>query len=502
MGGNSPRPWQHDIVLQTLYSGRCGSEFALSFPYLLTQARSDVFFSLLFGGRIVASAGAFFDSSIALRIFGELFSVPGFHDCCEKYNWRPLSLYSDDARSWTATKFLAMRLRGPKSLGLFREREPGFEMEPEQIRAKRETIADLIEHKEFDRLHTHVRPFLADHVVPVYAFENNGCDAEEPRGESGQVSPPRPPATVAPILTSHFPESLRGVLGYLEQYDLLNNMAKAKRVAAIKHFSPLQAVRRRTEDVSQTSCEDYDYRELRELNHRFEAAVGSDPAMNAFHLNGPGIYGHYYNLVRSWIERDWHTVRQQAYGASTCILSTTWHDRAIFDFDKSSRAYYLSDARIDDSLRITQERFGNLDWNILIELVADSSWRQTIYQLRECSTNEDIQRASESILNLLANRLKDYSFHAGHGKVSVVARESREAAEWALTSVAVAGLFEWSVHAFHLLLGLEPTHALAEIAAPTVTKAWVSGATWLQRQRTNMQLRTAVVPQIYLGRHS
>jgi hypothetical protein len=68
-------------------------------------------------------------------------------------------------------------------------------------------------------------------------------------------------------------------------------------------------------------------------------------------------YGYYYPLIDYWMEAEWHAVRHRTYGTDTCILSSDWHMREVFDFDRTSMVTYVADVTEDS--RPSAQQFGS-----------------------------------------------------------------------------------------------------------------------------------------------
>jgi hypothetical protein len=496
----SPASWQHDTLVQTLYSGRCGAGNALYFDYALAQARADVFFSLLFGSRIICSAGTFFDSSIAIRVFGELFSNPRFMTLCEHYKWYPLHLNTDNPRRWAAKDYLLNRWRDPNiKLGLFREDEASFEAQLARgISDLKKTAADCIQSGQYARLKNTYEPFLADHEVPCYDeapipdAEQSGLDAfvDTARDRSRSSS-----AWISPILTNDFAEWLHSILDYLSLRDCFVNMDPDSYNNTLSKFSPLSAVQKRTDSLPHESSRNYALDELRELNRKFKSVVGDSPLMNAFHRHGPAIYGHYFPLINHWIEVDWHTTRHAAYTSSTCLLSSNWEARQLFDIDPRSKVHYWLDTTIDDSLRPTQEGFGELDWSLLLDVVSDPSWQSLIWKIRDAKSPEEVAAWSDQVLDLLSRRITSFDFQLVKGRLLIAAKT--------VTASAFGAAAVCTSHFDSTLAGLLGVGVGIAAGRPSgeVFVDAVLGALWqgIGRWRNDRRLRTAVVPRIYLG---
>ena len=491
---------QHDSVVQTLYSGRCGSSQALYFDYALAQARADVFFSLLFGGRIVCSAGMFFDSPIAIRVFGELFSNVRFTAVCERYDWCPLRLNSDNPFTHAqgirnAKEYLLSRWRDPtKTFGLFREREDHFVIDSAQtIRDRKLAAARAVELDEYARLRNIYEPFLAEHRIPAAVLLPSSASEPQTGRETGMSG--AAPALVSPVLTSQFAEWLRCILDYLNPPDRFVDMELLPYQTILSAFSPFAAVKSRTSGLNQDRVGNYDIPELCERNLEFERSVGSSPMMNDFHNRGPEIYQHYYALVNSWIEQDWHTTRHEAYGSATCLLSSNWEERQVFDFDAASKVHYLSDTRIDDSLRLTQERFGELDWSILFDVISDQRWAALIWKIRDATTREEAEAAADEIFDLLSVRITDFDFQSDKGRFSIRAKRITDVLSFTSTLTVCVENYGGSV--LHMLgaAGVAVS-SRARLKQPVTAGivATVPGARWLHPRLSRRSLRTAIAP--------
>jgi len=500
----SSNAWQHDNLLQTLYSGRCGEDNALHFDYALAQARADVFFSLLFGGRIVCSAGAFFDSAIAIRVFGELFSQANFKTLSEEYEWYPLCLNTDNPAPWRVKDYLISRWLNPEqTFGLFREREKGFEAEwSGRILEMRRAAADCVRDDQYDRLRNVYRPFLVPYEVPRYDYVRSLND-KRPDVSAAQCTQPPGSVLIQPILTEDFASWLRSIVEYLTNRDCFYSMDSGDYENTLTKFSPLSAIKSRTRELPRERVGDYDLFELQEMNHEFENTVGNNPMMGAFHQKGPGIYGHYYALINNWIEAEWHATRHAAYRSRVCLFSSNWEEREVFDFDAESKIHYLLNAHIDDSLRLSQEKFGELDWSLLLGLVSDQRWRSLIWDVRDAKTSDAIVKGCDQMLDMLAGRITDFSFQADKGCLSIMAKSVANVLGRASAALCTSHFqADLSVlmgprHA-HISSSLTEQVAALSVARP-IERFIVSGTKWLYRPYIGRELRTVVSPPIYLG---
>jgi hypothetical protein len=497
--------WQHDVVLQTLYSAQSRGNNALYFDYSLAQARADVFFSLLFGGKIICSAGMFFDSLIAIRIFGELFSDPRFNSLCQKHRWHPLKLNTDNPQLTDPKNYIIGRWENPEiKFGLFREGESDFISRlAVDMDALKKDAAECIRNDDYVKLRNIYEPFLIDYEIDDYLQ-----DFDAPKNGINDTLPERTmrhaaSARIAPLLTKEFSEWLQSIVEYLSLPDCFVSMDPDAYAKILSTFVPLISVKRRTEALTLERFGDYDINDLRERNKEFESLVGNTPTMNALHRIGLGIYGHYYPLVNHWIEMDWHATRHAAYLSSACVLSSNWEARQVFDFDATSKVHYLMDTRIDDTLRLSQEKFGELDWGILLDLIADSDWRSLIAKIKDASEAKDVAALTDQILNMLSKRITSFSFDSEKGRLSISAKHVRSLTGRgsALAAILCTAHYQSSLEGLLGIAGLGlGAGLLGSLNSPATTAiaGLVPGARWVCEQITRKQLRTAIVPNLYL----
>jgi hypothetical protein len=482
---------QHDTIAQTLYSGRCGANNAPYFNYALAQARADVFFVLLFGGRISYSAASFFDSPIAIRIFGELFGDPRFSEICSRNDWLPLRLNTDNPRPWaSALDYVLWRWRetAPK-LNLFRENESGFDSpSPEETVALKSLMAEQLGAGQYARMQNTYQPFLAPHRLCVATGDTE----------------------VACILNEEFADWLHSILDYLQTPGCFVSMNEQDYTTKLSTFAPLAAVKRRAGNLPYEQLANFDRAEFQDCIESFEGVVGNSPLMNEFHTHGMRIFGSYFLLVNSWIEAEWHVTRHAAYSSSTCLLSSNWEERSVFDFDQKSRVHYMIDAFIDDSLQKTQERFGELDWTILLEMVSDTQWQRLIWKVRDARSSEEVDEAGLKILDLLAKRITSFTFDTKGGRVSISAKHLGKAMDSVSTAAVCLEAVETTLHgllgtpSFGKMLHIPSVDgavaAVAEIgkSVKAMGAIMIPGVRYAHGLHTGRQLRTAVVPRIYI----
>lgn len=485
--------------------------------YTIAQARSDVLFSLLFGGQVCFSAGAFFDSPIAIRVFGELCSHPEFDKFCSDYGWRPLWLSTDrrsDPNTNPAVKpsvvdFLTSRwLNKEMSFTLFREFEPGFE-DPVKMSKMKEAACSALRTEQYGSMADQLAPLFEDHKIErsdiiaaevdrdSYFFVEDTSSERHARARGAAVLPA--------ILTEETGLWFKGLMSYLLTYRTLDNREATKRPSALDEFFPLTAVIERTKSIDGSSKK-YSKDELEQLNASLLQKVGNPPTMNPIHNEGPGHYGPvYYPLIDYWMETEWHEVRHRMYGAKSCILSSDWQMREVFDFDHHSKATYMSDVRIDDSLRVVQEGFGEFTLDILFATITDSKWRSSLLQMRAEADREQRRKHADAILSLLASKLGDFHFEHEDGIVSINVKR--------LSKLGYLGSYAGIVSKHHNtlegLLGTQFTTLLEVGALPVgliaadskmvteTLRPLVKGAKYVFEFYKRRELRRAIIPDIY-----
>ncbi len=505
----------HKVIIQNLYSRKADSSKAIQYTYTTAQARSDVFYSLLFGGQVCFSAGAFFDSPIAVQVFGELCSHPKFESFCQDYGWRPLWLNTDrlsdfpcnDSSKPSIVQFITARWRDPKlSFIFFREFEAGFD-DPAKMKEMKDNASAALEAEEYGGLADILAPLYEAHRIEhAIDFENirnqRSLIDEETAQERLDYSPEF--ATTPAILTNSTGKWLKGLVDYLTKYKALENREATKRPAALEDFRPMMSVLERTKRLEGLSKQ-FSKEELDGLNSEFVRRFGDNiTTMNPIHKDGPTHYGHYYPIVDFWTEAEWHQVRHRMYGAETCILSSDWQIRDIGDFDPTSLATYVADLRIDDSLRVTQEGFGEASWDVLFSTITDTKWRSLLRQIRGESDRELQRKYADAILNLLASKFSDFHFEDDGGFVSInLKRASR------IGSVAAYGGLVMKYHnTLEGLLGTPLAIVAVSAAAPLsyipssntaapIFRPMLKGVKYLYGAYKGRQLRRAIVPDIY-----
>lgn len=356
----------------------------------------------MFGGQIHGSAGAFLDSAIAIRVFGELFTEPGFLEVCRDHGWRPLMLNTDElphdptTPRPMVTDYLCRRWRNfSLTNNFFRLGEPGFDRDG-LARSLQEKTVDLLASGHLDALQDALAPLSIDHAA--IALDPS---AQAPAGVTAL------PALFKPQDKNRVPKAgvwLQSILDYLIRFDACADRRNSPDPDILEKYSMSDAILRRTENIDAEKFPE-EKRELEELNTEFLARHGDIRLMSDLHNHGEDHYGHNWLLIRHWMESEWHINRQKMYAADVCILSSDLLIRSVLDFDRHSLLTYSSDIKIDDSLRITQQKFAQLDWVILISLASDSRWRTAVQALRDAPSGAKRQLAAERIFTLLAQRI-------------------------------------------------------------------------------------------------
>jgi hypothetical protein len=485
----------YSLILQSIYSTKSWGDKAPFFEYSISQARADIFFSLLFGGQIVASAGAFFDAPIALRVLGELMSHPKFIATCIDYGWRPLRLNTDGDAALSPAQYLAGRWLNPTTEFTF-FREPGqslWEGETAALAALKKEASEAVDRGEFGRLSRVLKPLYANHLI-----------RQSPAGRRDSRYLELPPASMPAVLTPAVGEWLRAILGYLRLDDTFTRMSDASRLEYMKNFSLFDAVMTRTNALTDEYFGQFSKSELCALNIDFIRKVPGRSSMNAYHIEGPSHYGHYYTLIHNWIEIEWHILRHQLYQTDTCLLSSDWTLRDLFDFDRESKVTYLSNVAVDDSLRVAQEGFAQIHWDVLLAVITDHKWATQIQRLHEHTNLDQKRRAAEEILDFLAVKLADFIFDTKDGRISILAKRASKVGALA----SYAGIVSKYHNTLEGLFGSGPTWSLAvggatlvsdapRLASP-LAKVVVKGLRYASEKYEAMRLRRAIVPGNYL----
>jgi len=297
---------------------------------------------------------------------------------------------------------------------------------------------------------------------------------------------------------------------YLNSPGCFLSMDKETYEDKISPFSPFSAVESRTQTLPIDNLGNYFTEELKELNKEFKSIAGTSPLMNDFHVHGPDVYKHYFLLVNSWIESEWHMTRHAAYSSSNCLMSSNWLERSILDFDKNSRIYYQIDTRMDDSLRKTQERFGQLDSSLLLDVISDRRWRPLIQEIRSAQTLDEFTRASDKIFSILSNKITTFSFDNNGGHISITARKINSTIDLVSDVSTCLTAIERSLHDLFGVTTLAESlnapgvdSALPYLSAVKATKVigskFLPALRWVNEQAVGHHLRYTVVPRLYAG---
>ena len=178
----------------------------------------------------------------------------------------------------------------------------------------------------------------------------------------------------------------------------------------------------------------------------FVSTVGTTVKMNDFFQRGPGIYTHHFEMVRGWVEQEWHMSRLHAHHSSKCIVSSDFLAREIHDRDPHPLVYSKSIAEFDDPKRPAQERYFSIEWEVLRDVVADWKWRAAVAALHSATSKEALRAATDEILDLLARKVTDYEFTHNEGFVSIWGRRVELLSAAAAAVGAVGGVFEASLN--------------------------------------------------------
>jgi hypothetical protein len=478
--------WQHDVVLQSLYSAKSSAKHLNYLEFSLAQARTDVFFTLLFGGRIVMSAGSLFDSPLAIRIFGELFSTSGFQILTKEYNWRPLHICTDQATLKMPAEFLGERWKNPESnFTLFRQCDPNFEMDAKILHDLRSQLHAAIEEKNFDNIKPIYEPFTIPYTTKLDALGN------------------RDARSFPSLMAGDYSAWFKNILIYIEQEGNWSHLPVGPLRDQLDQFSPAASIRHRINSLTQNDDNEVETRaSLIERLAEFDKITKSSRVMNPFHVTGPRVFEQYYSLLSHWIEMDWHAVRSNIYRSNSCIFSSDWQIRDVFDLEKNSKAYFLSDSRlIDDGSRLPQDRYSAIDWSILLGLVTNIDWRNMNRKAKSAKNSDELVRQHEEIMNFLAKKLTEFHFENKSGKYSIIAKKSSgvvgAVTGFSIVDKYVEGIFGpvlSGLGALSLSSAVQNYQTFAKDIAylvPFITK--------IHEKYERHSLRRAVVPQIYFN---
>ena len=438
----STRNFQHNVLLQSLYPSKsegAGPAFAYE---NLRHAKSDVFTSLLFGGRILTSAGALFDSPISIRVFGELFSHKDFEKIAGRHGWQPLIVNTDLLERSTPVEFVLKRWRNPEAkFGFFREFDANAES---GISKTRSAVVKFLEEgsTQVGRLNGGIRdlytPYKAkDILAPSDQLKEN---------------------TYKAVLENGAADWLMAVFDYLGQNGNFQCRLDAPKPEALELFSPKRLIEARTETLTDEKAK----AEILRRNKVFFRKLADNRMMNAFHIEGPRHYKHYYELISHWVETDWHSVRHEVYDTATMNLESSRHHRDLFDVDAQQKVAYFHPMTIQDHPTVLTESIGfeDFDWSVLLSIVDDNKWQEYLPLLRR---PKDRELAVDDLIEFLAAKLTDFTFDNENGRIQIVAKR--------LTQAATVGGLGGLVGVFHsplsALIGSDIGAGIAAVAAAT-----------------------------------
>ena len=462
------RDLQRDIMLQSIYPSKSESLRPLFVQQALCQARSDVLMSLLFGGRIVTSAGAFFDSDIAVRIFGELLGHKDFGKISRDRSWQPLVLNTDLFEPVTPLRFVLERWRRPEArFGFFREFETGADRPPHEPHPVRSRLVEFLESGS-DRFGD-LDAAMADLWKPHYVL-NADLPYVTPR------------VTTHPaVLCEGSGFWLRDIFRYLERAGNFRSRNDSPKPGALELFSPATFIARRTRKLTDPDL----IAELKPRNRAFIRKLAGRRVMNAFHIEGPKIYGHNYELISHWVETEWHAVRHVMYGSATLHLSSGRLRKDLLDRDPNQRVAHFHPMTIAEEPGAAPDSvaFADFDWSLLFGIVDSSRWHNLLENVRE---GDDHDAAVRKMYDFIAGKMTDFSFDEKNGRVQVVSRK----ADRALGYAGLATVFHSD------LFGLAGVMKSVGPIAKNMTVPAFRTAHELYLER---QLRKAVVPRILMS---
>ena len=463
------RGLQHDIMLQSIYPSKGESLRPLFLEQSLCQARSEVLMALLFGGRVVTSAGAFFDSDIAVRVFGELFAHKGFGRMRANRSWQPLVLNTDLPDPLTPLQFVLERWRKPEArFGFFREFGGGNGQAPHAEHPVRARVVAFLESGS-DKAGD-LDAAMAGLWEPFYLEAGHG------------------PKTLTPhpaILREGSGFWLRDILAYLGEDGNFQCRGDVAVPGALDLFSPADFIAKRTAELADATLAG----ELADRNAAFIAALGGRRMMNSFHIEGPDIYGHDYELICHWIETEWHAVRHVMYDTATLRLSSSRLRKELLDRDPNQRIGHFHPMTVheDETVQPDAVGFADFDWGVLFGVIDSSTWHNLLEEVR---TGENGDGATRRLVEFVARKLTDFSFDEENGRVRVVARCLAQG----LSYGGLASMFQSPLFGLTGLMAspvVRNAGTIAKVAAPALRVA--------HEKHLGHQLRKAIVPRLVMG---
>lgn len=393
---------QRKVILQSLYSGRALLRNVAFFQVMLAQARTDVLKALIFGNTIVVSAESFYDSPIAIRIFGEIFDEIG-PDFCEKYGWAPLELHVETrSAAETPAQFLIERWSnlGPY-FHFFRASDESID--PKVREDFQRTAAQTLVDGSYDDLQDVMKP-----LCEPYVLSDAGI------GAAGRI--PLPSISEYPsLLTRAAISNMQFVENYLLRMKRFKHLGQSNFDATVKAFSQTDVIAQRGLGLIDRAEREM----LLSRNNEFARRFGTALPMSIFLREGPTVYGEQFDLARFWVEKDFHMKRLSPYDAVCCIAASDYEPKGIFDADTDLKEVFDRDDRLDDDGSTVVEEHFRFEWSVLKDLVASASWRGAISAIRKAKTQEQLDAAAERVLDVLKEKLVEFHVTSKKGVVSV-----------------------------------------------------------------------------------
>lgn len=478
-------PWQHDVILQSLYSSKSFGDKALYFKRSLAQARADVFFALVFGATIKSSAASFLDSSIAIRVFGELFSHKDVDMICDDYNWVPLILNTDGTEKISPENFLLKRWQNPNGkFAIFREFDnDDLDASLDSVELKK-SASNCLSNGNFGTLNLVLQKLFEEYEVLHDELTSQPAIQSFLRCEA--------------ILQDGAGYWFKNILSYLKRPGAFQTRLDVPNPTIINSFTPQDAIKRRSNSIGTELFGPYRKTTLLSLNEEFEKKLKGTAVMNPFFTEAQKHYGRYYPLIAHWVEADWHGLRHKMYGSATLVASSDWTLLDIFGFDNSSRVYYDSEDDIDDSLAVQHEDIIEFDWSSLFSIMKNTRWHDAI---RSIKCGENIASNVELVFDLVARAQTSFTFSLEKDRVTIAAKRSAAIG----TSLGIFGHFHSTLPG---LLGTDlfglfaSAPAAAVLAKDGISIAKVSspGLKYLHKHFLKMAMRRAVVSRFASNR--
>ena len=481
----SLRTLQHDVILQSLYPSKSSGLKPMFLKKALGQARTDVFISLMFGGRVVTSAGAFLDSDIAIRIFGEIFSHKDFSKTLSGRGWQPLVLNTDLLERSDPVAFATNRWsRDELRFGLFRDFETEDGDLSDTSRLIRRGIVDYLREdcKEHDTLDVMLSGLYTPYVVDAQSLP---YDLRTDFGMEDRRS-------YDSVLEYGTGYRLQCVFDYLKQPGNFRCRLDVANPAALDRFSPSAIIADGTDGLVDSPLKD----RLQRGNDEFFRKLGHNRAINKFHIEGRKHYGDDYEILSHWVETYWHSIRHDMYDAALLQLSSNEHCKTLLDLDPNRKLGYDLPIHIDDQFLIKSATIGwsDFDWSALFSIVSDSQWHGALYELR---SGEHKDKAIDKIVRLIAGKLTSFDVEHENGRINI-------ASKFVSTAVGAAGLagvaVGWVEHLVGVggisaaVAGLTLTPGVRDFSL--ATKIVTGGYRVGNPLYVGRQLRRAIIPRL------